>query len=346
MRIINVNDLNNDMILAKPIYYKDYILLNKNQKNLAKYKIRLLDLGINYICIYDELSEDIEIDDIISEQTRQKGIKTIRETFNNIKINKDIETENIKDVVNDIIDEIFYSKNTIINMVKLETYDSYTFSHSVNVAILSLLMGKIMNLNKNDLYKLGLGALLHDIGKVFIPEKILKKNDELTEEEYEVVKRHPILGYNYTKENTDIDAVSRAIVLHHHERIDGSGYPEKQKGNETHKFAKLVAVTDVFDALTSNRIYRKQWPVHEAIEYLMANAECKFCYDYVAIFTRSIAVYPNGSMVVLSDGRKGIVRKQNVNFPTRPVINIIKENKRVETINLMDNINIVIKEVL
>jgi putative nucleotidyltransferase with HDIG domain len=346
MRIINLNELNNDMILARPIYYKNCILLNKDQKNLLRYKNRLIRLGINYIYIDDELSKDIIINDIIKEQTRQKGINIIRKTFDDIQINKNIEIQNLKDVVNDIIDELLNSKKIIFNMVKLDSYDSYTFSHSVNVAILSIFMGKLLDLNKNYLYKLGLGALLHDIGKVFIPEIILNKKGKLTKEEYEIIKKHPSLGYNYLKDNSNIDAVTRAIALHHHERLDGSGYPDGQKRDEIHKLVKIVAVADVFDALTSNRIYRKKWPIYEAIEYLMANSEHKFCSNYVGIFTKFIAVYPNGSKVVLSDGRYGIVREQNDNYPTRPIVDIIKDNKRVETINLLDYINIIIREVL
>jgi len=227
------------------------------------------------------------------------------------------------------------------------TYDSYTFSHSVNVAVLSILLGKSLNYDKLKLQKLGTGSILHDIGKTLLPEKILSKKKELTEKEYKLVKKHPRLGYDYL-ENNDISPVAKNPILYHHERIDGSGYPKGITIDEMHDFTKIVAITDVFDALTSDRVYRKRWPTFKTINYLMSHTNNKFDLKMVKNFVRNLTIYPNGTQVKLSNGEKGIVKEQNPNYPTRPIIRIIENSEGEETsreIDLLNNLNIIIEKV-
>jgi len=131
--------------------------------------------------------------------------------------------------------------------------------------------------------------------------------------------------------------------------LDGSGYPRNLKDEDIHDFAKIVAVTDVYDALTSDRTYRKRWPVHEAISYIMSNSDDKFDNYFVDKFIRNLAIYPNGTMVKLSDGRKAIVKEQNGSYPTRPVLRVIEDaegNEQIEELDLLQNLNVVIDEVL
>jgi HD-GYP domain-containing protein (c-di-GMP phosphodiesterase class II) len=270
--------------------------------------------------------------------------------MNDIKFNRSLNVSKIKNTVSGIIDDIFdNSEDVLVNMLDIKNYDDYTFEHSVNVAVYSIILGKSLNFNVRDLKKLGVGAILHDVGKILLPQEILLKNDKLNEEEYEIIQEHPKLGYNYIKNVGEISLASKVVILSHHERLDGSGYPKKNTDEEIHKFAKIVAITDVYDALTSDRIYRKRWPVHEAINYIMSNSDNQFDNEYVNKFIRNLAIYPNGTMVKLSNGYKAIVKEQNTNYPSRPVLRLIEDkdgNDISKEMDLLRNLNIVIKEVL
>lgn len=349
MRLVPVENIKPDMQLARSIYHKDNILLNIGVEDLHKYKAKLKNIGINYIYIEDKYSTDIKVDYVIKEKLREKGQSQIRSFMDDIKFNKSINVNHIKETVADIVDDILNnSDNIIVNMLDIKNYDDYTYEHSVNVAVYSIILGRSLNYSRRDLNKLGIGAIMHDVGKILIPPKILFKEDKLNNEEYEIIKEHSELGYDYLKETSEISPVSKAAILSHHERLDGSGYPKNLKGEEIHEFAKIVAVTDVYDALTSDRTYRKRWPVHEAISYIMSNSDQKFDNYFVEKFVRNLAIYPSGTMVKLSDGRKAIVKEQNGNYPTRPVLRVIEDaegNEQIEDLDLLQNLNVVIQEV-
>ena len=349
MRLVPVEDIKPDMKLARSIRHKDNVLLNTGVKNLHRYKEKIKSIGINYVYIEDKYSADIKIDYVIKDELREKGQSRIRSFMEDIKFNKSINVGQIKDTVADIVDDILNnSDNIIVNMLDIKNYDDYTYEHSVNVAVYTIILGKSLNYSRNDLNKLGMGAIMHDVGKILIPPKILFKEDKLTNEEYEIVKEHSELGYDYIKDTREISQVSKEAILSHHERLDGSGYPRNLKDEEIHEFAKIVAVTDVYDALTSDRTYRKRWPTHEAISFIMSNSDQKFDNYFVEKFIRNLAIYPNGTMVKLSDGRKAIVKEQNGNYPTRPVLRVIEDaegNEHVEELDLLQNLNVVIEEV-
>jgi len=349
MRLVPVEDIKPEMKLAKSIYHNNNILLNTGVKNLHRYKDRLKNIGINYVYVEDKYSTDIKVDYVIKSELREKGQKKIRSFMEDIRFNKSINVSQIKDTVADIVDDILNnSDNIIVNMLDIKNFDDYTYEHSVNVAVYSIILGKSLNYNVRDLNKLGVGAILHDIGKILIPPEILFKEGKLNDEEYQIVKDHSELGYDYIKDAREISPVSKAAILSHHERLDGSGYPRRKSGDELHDFAKIVAITDVYDALTSDRTYRKRWPVHEAISYIMSNSDQKFDNYFVDKFVRNLAIYPNGTMVRLSNGQKAIVKEQNSNYPTRPILRIVEDaegNEMVETMDLLNNLNIVIDEV-
>ena len=349
MRLVPVDNITSDMSLAKKIYYHNNILLNTGIKDLYKYKEKLKSIGINYVYIEDKYSKDIEINHVIKDEIREKGQRRIKSFMNDIKFNRSLNVSEIKNTVADIIDEIFNnSEDVLVNMIDIKNYDDYTFEHSVNVAVYSIILGKALNFSVRDLKKLGVGAILHDVGKILLPQEILLKKEKLNEEEYEIIQEHPKLGYDYIKNINEIDSASKSVILSHHERLNGSGYPKKNTNEEIHEFAKIVAITDVYDALTSDRIYRKRWPVHEAINYIMSNSDQKFDNYFVEKFIRNLAIYPNGTLVRLSNGKKAIVKEQNKNYPTRPILRVIEDeagNEKIEEINLLKNLSIVINEV-
>lgn len=349
MRLVPVENIKPEMELAKSIHHNNNILLNTGVKNLHRYKNRLKNIGINYVYVEDKYSTDIKVDYVIKSELREKGQRKIRSFMEDIKFSKSINVDKIKNTVSDIVDDILNnSDNIIVNMLDIKNFDDYTYEHSVNVAVYSIILGKSLNYSVRDLNKLGIGAILHDIGKILIPPNILFKDGKLTDEEYQIIKDHSELGYDYIKGTRGVSPVSKAAILSHHERLDGSGYPRNKKGDELHEFAKIVAITDVYDALTSDRAYRDRWPVHEAISYIMSNSDQKFDNFFVNKFVRNLAIYPNGTMVRLSNGQKAIVKEQNSNYPTRPILRIVEDakgNEMVETMDLLNNLNIVIDEV-
>lgn len=344
MRFVPTSCLKEGMILGKSLYNNTQsLMLNKGcvLKNVYINKINELELSGVYID--DEFSKDVKIKEVISEELKHKTIKRIKNLFidteNNTsgKSNQLKREENIKNslhLVEEMIENILENKNLMINMIDMKIFDDYTYYHSVNVATLSLVVGAAMNLNKNELYELGLGALLHDIGKVFIPKNILNKPSKLTDEEFEIMKTHSEKGYKYLKQYYMIPLKSYVGALQHHEKYDGTGYPDKKEGDKISLFGRIIAIADVYDALTSNRPYRKSLLPSEAIEYIMGNNGIMFDPKLVKIFTKKVAPYPIGLTVVLSNGEKALVMENFEECTTRPIVKLLNSS---EIINLKED---------
>ncbi len=348
MRLINISNLTSDMELAKPIYYNGNILLRENCSNLNRYKSRLKKLGIKHIYVNDALSEGIEVNDIINSKVKRDGELVVKETMQRLKQNKKIKVNQLNNVVKNLLDEVYKRDSVLINLINIKNVDDYTFEHSVNVAVLSLLLGNSLNYDKQKLIKLGVGALLHDIGKVFIPEGILKKPSRLTEEEYEIVKQHTQLGYRNMKEYYNISPLSRIVILSHHERVDGSGYPKGLNKDDIHEFARVTAIADVFDALASDRCYRDGKPISKVVDFLLSKAGKYFDVKLIKEFISNIAIYPNGTNIKLSTGEKAIVERQNAGIATRPVVRVIEDSRgrklnRYKRMDLAKRLNVVIE---
>jgi len=350
MRLILTENIKEDMKLARAIYENGNILLNKGVKNLYKYKEKLLEIGIKHLYVEDKYSYGIKINQTIKEGTRRKGKQIVENTFDKIQNGfLDLNTKELKSIVEDITDELVLNEDVLLNLVSLKSTSNYTYEHSVNVSVICIALGKMLGYSKNDLYKLGMGGMLHDVGKTLIPEKIINKPANLSDHEYQIIKNHPELGFNYLQQINSISSLSRIVVYSHHERIDGSGYPRGIKGDEIHEFARIAAIADVFDALTSDRVYRDKWPTYKAAEYIINNTEKLFDYHLVKKFLPQISFYPNGAEIILSTGHRGIVKDQNVGFPTRPVIKLIEDDEGNEIdkkLDLLKHMNITIIKVV
>ena len=320
------------MILAKPLLgINDELLLNKGVVLLSSYVSKIKRHGYNGIYIEDELSKGIEIPDIVDEKMRFEAVKSVKDIFLKIEEGKGIPRHiyrNLTGVMDDIVESILEAKAAIVNIIDLKAFDNYTFYHSVNVCILSIVIGKALDLNKKQLYNLGMTAILHDIGKTFVPKEVLNKNEKLTIEEFEIIKAHSAKGYCYVKDNFDVPAVSYAGILHHHEKYDGSGYPMGVKGRKISLFGRIVSVSDVYDAITSDRPYRKALPSFEAMEYIMGNSGIAFDPEIAKVFTQKIAPYPVGTSVRLSDDKIGLIVENYQDCCTRPKVKIFKHGDK------------------
>lgn len=351
MRYVPSYCLRVGMKLGKALQSKTgAMLLNQDTVLTGKYIESIQALGISGVYIEDDISKDLAIESVISDELRIETTEQVKNLF--IAAGRgqqqQISLDNIKKQVQDIIDELTHNKNMMVNMVDLKSFDNYTYAHSVNVAVLALIVGMAKRLNREELTKLGIGALMHDIGKVFIDKNIINKPDKLTEEEFEKVKSHPKKGYNYVIEKFSLPTASHMAIIDHHEKYDGTGYPSQKTENKISIYGRIIAVADVYDALISERPYRKAMLPSEAIEYIMGNSETHFDPDLVKIFIRKVAPYPVGTIVRLSNEYTGIVIENNEAFCMRPIVRIVKEGNTMVApyeINLgedMSRLNIVI----
>ena len=225
------------------------------------------------------------------------------------------------------MEQILDNKDTMVNMIDLKFYDDYTFFHSVNVAVLSVLIGVEYGLSKKELLNLGVAAILHDIGKMFVDKEVLNKPGKLTSEEFEHIQQHPKYGYNFLKESFEIPTTVYVTVLQHHERYDGKGYPMMKEKDEILINSRIIGIADVYDALTSSRPYRKPLIPSEAMEYIMANGGIMFDLALTKIFARKVAPFPMGTYVKLSNGFSGIVIENYEDACMRPKIKVILDSE-------------------
>lgn len=355
MRFIPSSCLKPGMILGRDLFGHSNELLLARGMTLTAIEInRIRFLKYQGVYILDQMSENLMPDSGISIHLRNRAVKTLKTIYKQIENDRDYATN--KSILNgamfvtdEIVKEITSNKNVSVNMIDLKVFDDYTYYHSVNVAVISVILGYSMGLHKSELYKLGLGTLLHDIGKVFVPKDILNKPDKLTREEYEKVKTHTLEGSKYLREQWDFPGESNITVLTHHEKFDGSGYPNKLLGGKIPEFGKIAAVADVYDALTSDRPYRKGLLPSEGMEYIMGGSGTCFDPTVVNSFVRRIVPYPTGTVVLLSNGLRGIVVENFPDCGTRPKIQILCNSESpiyFDLSNDMDLLNITIKKIV
>lgn len=332
MRYISIKNLTSGMILATTLYdNNDNVLLKANHKLTPHNIKRIRKLDYDGLYIYED-GEIAVHNELISEQTR---ISTLRAL-------KRLNVEKCLYLANEIVDEIRCNDSMLIETINLSSYDNYTYIHSINVDVLSVITGIALGLTDNQLRKLSQAALLHDLGKTCIPKEILNKPGALTEAEFEHIKSHPRYGYELLKENDNIASVVRNAIFSHHENEDGTGYPRGLTSDKLHLFAKIIHIADVYDALTAKRIYKDPLNPADALEYMMAHVGTMFNKTVLEAFIRHIAPYPVGTSVVLSNGQKALVVKNNEDFLTRPIVKL--DNGTV--INLQSTLNITIVELL
>lgn len=352
MRKILVDKVKEGMVLAKTIYSNDgNILLNAGIVLKKSYISKFKELEIGEIYVDDEISHDIVLDDVISDETRFEARINIKNAMDSIRYGNSLDVKPIRNSVGKMIDELLNVKDTMVNLQDIKSTDQYIFSHSVNVCVLSLITGISMGYEEEKLRELGIGAMLHDVGKIKIPLEILNKPGSLTKEEFETVKKHTNIGYELLKRSKVLSTYASYIALTHHERYDGEGYPLGLKGNDIHEFARIVSIADVYDAITSDRVYNRRINVNEAVEYLIGMGDHQFDYNIVRKFIEHITIYPPGTCVLLNSGEKAIVVDVNKRYPNRPIIRILfdKEGQpptEPVEIDMTKNNTLIIREIV
>lgn len=347
---VNTKDILPGMCLARSVNFYD-IASKKAHTIEAGYVLsdmaitQLKAAEINGIYV-DTYKSKIRVISSINQEIRAEAISGIHQLADNFMNSekgvskKDV--EEISETTQKLINSLSSNKDILVNIADIKMYDDYTYHHSLSVAIMAIAIGLELGFNNFMLNELGTAGLMHDIGKVSVPVEIITKPGRLTPDEFEIVKMHPVYAAQHLKERNIVSDNIYKGIIQHHEKIDGSGYPYHLKGKEIHPYARILAVADVYDALTSNRPYRVPNPPNEAIEYIMAGMGTQFDENILRAFLRKVAPFPTGSIVRLSNGEKGCVIKNHPNNPLRPIVSILDTNKCYDLAEQPELFNIVI----
>ncbi len=343
---------------AKAVYTDSgQLLIAPNIKLTSSYIEKLKAAGYYSLYIQDEYCTS-ELDEKIKPRM-QAQMLDISKKIGKLLIEPDNAGRKKSEVSNyimsfeRILDQLIYDllndSEVVNNLYSISMYDDFTFNHSLNMMTISLAMGKELGLPMDQLKNLAIGSVFHDLGKMFIPKEILNKPGKLTEEEFLIIKEHPNKGYTFMKDYTNLPAVSRVIALEHHEKIDGSGYPDNKSGNEINRFSKICAISDVFEALVADRPYRRAVDIGNAREYILGGGGSSFDMNMVKCFSKAINPYPVDTRVRLSDDREGVITKVNGSFYTRPIVTIYcEEGSKVipYEVDLLQTNNLVINDTI
>lgn len=357
MQKIYLDDISPGTIIAKDIY-NGYgtMLVSKGTVVMDKFIKQLEDIGISELYVEDNADDVFEencveslkmmedeqaklpIDDVIYEKTRVQAHMQVKKIMVRYSVHSHINIDKIHKIVESIIEELLSRREIVLTLSQLRSIDDYTYEHSVNVSVLSLIVGIDISLGKESLCSLGTGAMLHDIGKAIIPDNVLKKPSKLTTSEFSEIKKHAEYGYEIlTKINLPEEAAS--IALYHHEKYDGSGYPKKLKGEEIPLFSRIVAIADVYDAISNDRVYKRKFSPDKVYRQIAQLGSTHFDPEIMEKFVSHLALYPNGSGVILNTNHKGIVIGQNKLLPQSPVVRIFRK-ERSDLKNLYTDIDL------
>lgn len=327
------------MRLAKPVYNANGLLLMKDGETIYTQNIdQLRTYEVEKIYIQWPNFESMEVVSVIKNETRQKAIQFVSESLSNTYHSQILEIDRIRKQVETILHEILDHDDMLLNLTNLRAIDDYTFGHSVNVCVLSLILGMTKGMSQDSLRELGIGAIVHDIGKLFVNQNALNKPGVLEPDEYEEMKKHATLGAALIRNIEELPENVLDIILYHHEWYNGAGYPNGLAGEEIPIMARIVAICDVYDALTSDRVYKKKISPQQALEYLVCMGDRQFDFGLLKQFIRHIRIYSSGMMVRLSTGEEASVLANNPSWPTRPVVQITADSagRPVEEYQILD----------
>lgn len=268
------------------------------------------------------VSVPLELELARAEQIRNEGRHAIMSMFAEVRMGKALPMDEMVILVDKINDSVMRNHSALLSLVKLKNKDDYTYLHSVAVCALMIALGKQMGIEEKQLKLLGLAGLLHDVGKIAMPEAILNKPGRLTDDEFALIKTHPVRGWEILKESPSMNALVQDVCLHHHERVDGAGYPDQLSGPALTLAARMGAICDVYDAITSDRCYKAGWPPAEAIRKMVEWQNGHFDATIFQAFVRTIGIYPVGTLLKLKSGRLAVVTDQSEKNLLKPIVKV------------------------
>ncbi len=268
------------------------------------------------------LSEELQE----AARLRARSADAMRRMFAEVRLGKAIEPGECVNLVDDVVESINRHPDALLSLARLKTADEYTYLHSVAVCALMVALGRQLGLDDAQCRDAGMAGMLHDLGKAAMPQDILNKPGKLTNEEFDIIKTHPVRGYEMLLDAANVCEGAKDVCLHHHERVDGTGYPDKLAGDKISLVARMGAVCDVYDAVTSDRPYKAGWDPAHALSQ-MASWKGHFDPAVFQSFVKSVGIYPTGSLVRMRSGRLAVVLEQNPANLTKPRVKIFFSTK-------------------
>lgn len=298
-----------------------YTQVEVEQQNQSKLnKAGALDMSnAGSVSVEEELAKAHKLQD------KAKGIMS--GVLNDIKFGKPLETEGFDELADGMIDSVLRNHNALACLGRIREKDNYLMEHSINLAVLMGIFAKSMKIDRDTMHHVMVGALLHDIGKIMVPDNILHKPGKLDDDEFSRMKQHVVFSRDLLKKTPGIHPLTVDVAAQHHERIDGSGYPEGLKGCDICREGKMVAITDVYDAITADRCYHKGLAPTVALKKLLEWSGSHLDEKLVHTFIRSMGIFPVGSLVMMESGRLAIVIEASEKDQTRPIVKVIYHSR-------------------
>jgi putative nucleotidyltransferase with HDIG domain len=273
-----------------------------------------------------EKSFDVEIHQALEVRSRTKQV--VERMLEDVRIGRSIDSTEAREAVENIMDSITRNREALVCLTQLKNRDEYTSIHSMNVCILCIAFARHLGLNEEQTRIIGVGALLHDLGKMLVPLEILNKPGKLTSEEFEIMKNHVLLGAELLKDTPGIPPRSLRVAMEHHERFKGGGYPRGLSEGQISLVGQLAAIVDVYDAITSDRVYHNHMHPHDAIKRMYEWSERDFNRSLLEKFIKCIGIYPLGSLVEVNKADIGFVISSNMTSALKPDVLLVMDGQR------------------
>lgn len=252
----------------------------------------------------------------------------IHSILNKVKKAEDIDIEPIQETVNGFVKSVVSNPNALLWLTRIKERDEYTAEHCLRVAIMAIAFGRHLGLSDSELSLVGMCGMLHDVGKMVIPNEVLNKPGRLTAEEFEIMKSHAAKGGELLEDQSGLDPCIVTVARHHHERLDGMGYPAKLKAENISLYTRIVSIVDAYDAISSERCYKKATTPAEALKILYDNRGSQFDADLLQHFILMVGIVPTGSIVELNNGQVGIVLANNTEYKLKPKVLLVRDEHK------------------
>ena len=352
MRLVSVENIKDNMILARALYDGRGMLILPAGSSLSAHKEQFANFSIRYLYVEDNYSEGIDMSQLLCEETRLEIHETVRKVKRLYQHVEDSKKKTFFDLpyvklAKMITEDIVSQENIQIDVTEFIINRIYEFDHDLNVGILSALIGRAFGMTSDNVYQLCLGGFLHDIGLLALPEAIMEKfgTAPMIASDLSEYRQYPLMGYDMLKHNQVLTLMTKTAVLQHKEWFDGSGFPSHKRADEISLAAKIVAVANTFEKLYFGRDPEQgKMKIHEIVRQILQSAGSAFDPSVIAVFIKHLVIFPNGTMVKLNNGGIGVVEQQNPGQIARPIVRVIV-GKSWERIDL-STANVVIEDVV